>query len=151
MSWNINPVRRRIEQLDRLVDETSADIVCLQETKVADSAFPANEISALGYQHQAVAGFSGYNGVTILSKHPLTQIQRHLHCDRDDARHISASILLSEKEALSIHNVYVPTGGNVPDASLSPKFAHKMQFIDSIVANFAGQFEFRENLIVWEI
>ena len=136
---------------DRLVDETSADIICLQETKVADSAFSANEVSALGYQHQAIAGFGGYNGVTILSKYPLTQIQHHLHYDRDDARHIRASIQLSEKEALSIQNVYVPAGKNVPDASLNPKFAHKMHFVGPIVAGVAGQFEFREDLIVWEI
>jgi len=140
-----------LSSYDRLVDETSADIICLQETKVADSAFSANEVSALGYQHQAIAGFGGYNGVTILSKYPLTQIQHHLHYDRDDARHIRASIQLSKKEALSIHNVFVPAGGNVPDASLNPKFAHKMQFIDSVVAGFAEQFGFRENLVVWEI
>ena len=80
-----------------------------------------------------------------------TQIQHHLHYDRDDARHIRASIQLSEKEALSIQNVYVPAGKNVPDASLNPKFAHKMHFVGPIVAGVAGQFEFREDLIVWEI
>ena len=147
-SWNINSVRRRVSQLDRLADETNADIICLQETKVADPEFPTEEISALGYPHQATAGFGGYNGVAILSKYPLCQIQRHLHCDRDDARHISASVQLCENETISIHNVYVPAGGNVPDVNLNPKFAHKLRFVDAIADYFAGHFGFRENLVV---
>lgn len=134
--------------MDRLADETNADVICLQETKVSDSEFPASAISDLGYRHQAIAGFGGYNGVAILSKHPLNQIQRHIHCDHDDARHISASIELSEDEALSIHSVYVPAGGQAPDAESNPKFAYKLKFVDAIADFFAGQFGFRDSLVV---
>jgi exodeoxyribonuclease III len=147
-SWNINSVRRRIGQLDRLADETNADIICLQETKVADTEFPAVEIAALGYPYQAVAGFGGYNGVAILSKHPLNDIERHVHCERDDARHISAVVQVGDGEVLSINNVYVPAGGHVPDADLNPKFAHKLKFVDAVADYFAGQFGFRDNLVV---
>ncbi len=141
-------MRRRIDQLDRLADETRADIICLQETKVSDAEFPAAEISALGYTHQAVAGFGGYNGVAILSKLPLSNIQRHVHCDRDDARHISAQVQTRDDETLSINSVYVPAGGDVPDADANPKFAHKLKFVDAIADHFAGHFGFRENIVV---
>lgn len=147
-SWNINSVRRRVEQLGRLADETGADIICLQETKVADSEFPAAEISAMGYPYQAIAGFGGYNGVAILSKRPLNEIERHVHCERDDAQHISALVQVSSADALSINSVYVPAGGNVPDVDLNPKFAHKLQFVDAVADYFAGQFGFRDNLVV---
>src|SRR5690606_13929388 len=79
VSWNINSVRKRIAQLDRLAEETAADVICHQETKVNDALFPAEPLEALGYVHQAVAGFGGYNGVAICSKLPLENIERHVH------------------------------------------------------------------------
>ncbi len=147
-SWNINSVRRRLAQVERLADETGADVICLQETKASEPDFPAAEIAALGYPHQAVAGFGGYNGVAILSRRPLSQIERHLHCERDDARHISASIALNNGEPLIINSVYVPAGGDVPDAEVNPKFAHKLRFVETIADHFSGHFGFRDNIVI---
>ena len=70
-SWNINSVRKRLPLLEHLSDESGADVICLQETKANAEHFPADAIKAMGFEHQAVSGFGGYNGVAILSKHPL--------------------------------------------------------------------------------
>jgi exodeoxyribonuclease-3 len=131
-SWNVNSVRKRMHQLERLIDDTAADVICLQETKCSTVMFPANALKDLGYPYQAYAGQSGYNGVAILSKLPLTHIERHHHCDRDDARHISARIALDPDTALTVHSLYVPAGGQIPDVDLNPKFAHKLRFVDAV-------------------
>lgn len=136
-TWNINSIRRRIAQLDRLVDLAAPDVICLQETKCADAAFPKREIEDLGYLHQAYAGQKAYNGVAILSKLPLSGVDLHRHCGRDDARHVSA-VVGEGLAAVKIHSLYVPAGGHLPDRDLNPKFDHKLKFVDAIADFFAA-------------
>jgi len=142
-SWNINSVRKRLPQLERLAETCGADVICLQETKTNVEAFPAAAIAELGYVHQAVSGFGGYNGVAILSKLPLADINRYPHCGRNDARHISASI-----EDLSVHSLYIPAGGDLPDIARNPKFAHKLKFIEAVADHFAGNHGYRDAMVV---
>ena len=142
-SWNINSVRKRLEQLERLAEDSAADVICLQETKASVEAFPTEAIAAMGFVHQAVSGFGGYNGVAILSKLPLTAINRYPHCGRNDARHISATV-----DDLSVHSLYVPAGGQLPDIDLNPKFAHKLKFVDAVADHFAGNHGYRDAIVV---
>ena len=142
-SWNINSVRKRLEQLERLAEDSAADVICLQETKASVEAFPTEAIAAMGFVHQAVSGFGGYNGVAILSKLPLTAINRYPHCGRNDARHISATV-----DVLSVHSLYVPAGGQLPDNDLNPKFAHKLKFVDAVADHFAGNHGYRDAIVV---
>ncbi len=150
-SWNVNSVRKRMHQVERLIDDTGADIICLQETKCSEAAFPAAALEALGYPHQAYAGQggnkSGYNGVAILSKIPLSHIQRHHHCEREDARHISARVDLGG-DALTVHSLYVPAGGQIADADLNPKFAHKLRFVDAVGDHMATSHGLRDLAVV---
>ena len=146
-SWNVNSLRKRIDLLTRLVESTGADIICLQETKCLDTHFPGEAITALGYPHQAYAGQAGYNGVAILSRRPLQRIARHHHCGTTDARHISAEVMLGDT-AVTVHSLYVPAGGELPDAERNPKFAHKLKFIDAIADHFAGAHGLRDAAIV---
>jgi len=128
-SWNVNSVRKRLEGLKALAEEAAPDIVCLQETKVVDELFPALEIAAMGYPHQAVSGQKAYNGVAILSKFPLHDIERPEWCGRAEARHIYANIDLGGARPLEVHSLYIPAGGDKPDPLKNPKFAHKLDFI----------------------
>jgi len=136
-TWNINSVRKRVTQLERLADLAQPDVICLQETKCEDALFPRQEIADLGYIHQAYAGQRAYNGVAILSKFPLSCIDLHRHCGREDARHISAVIGAGDA-AVKVHSLYVPAGGDIPDVDLNPKFGHKLKFVDAIADFFAG-------------
>ena len=142
-SWNINSVRKRLDQLEHLAELSAADVICLQETKASDEAFPAAAIAAMGYGHQAISGFGGYNGVAILSKQPLTAVNRYPHCGRNDARHISAAV-----GDLSVHSLYVPAGGELPDVERNPKFAHKLKFVDAVADHFAGNHGYRDAVVV---
>ncbi|MFM1816943.1 MAG: hypothetical protein RLZ98_3638, partial [Pseudomonadota bacterium] len=79
-TWNINGVRARLDSLKTWLTDMSPDVACLQEIKSVDEAFPAEEIEALGY-NVAVHGQKGFNGVAILSKHPLEDIRGGLPGD----------------------------------------------------------------------
>ena len=62
-TWNINSVRLRINNVKRYLRLRQPDILCLQETKCPDDAFPHKAFAALGYEHRLVQGMKSYNGV----------------------------------------------------------------------------------------
>jgi exodeoxyribonuclease III len=130
-TWNINSVRLRHDLVAQFAAGHRPDILCLQETKVPDDRFPLKDLQKLGYPFIAFAGQKGYNGVAILSKFPFSAEERKPMCGRDDARHIAVTLSAEAKAAagLTIHNFYVPAGGDVADPDANPKFAHKLQFL----------------------
>jgi exodeoxyribonuclease-3 len=132
-TWNVNSIRRRLEGLGRLADWLSPDVICLQETKVPDFLFPAAEMAALGYPHQAIRGMKSYNGVAILSRLPLEDAGGRDWCGRPDCRHVRATVRHPESgRAVEIHSLYLPAGGDVPDPDENPKFDHKLRFLDEL-------------------
>jgi exodeoxyribonuclease III len=133
-SWNINSVRLRLPQVLRFLDEVKPDVLCLQETKCPDDAFPWAELRKRGYGHGAIHGQKGYHGVATLSRLPLTPLAKHDWCAKGDARHISARLAsgAGAAEGITIHNFYVPAGGDIADPAENPKFAHKLTFIDEL-------------------
>ena len=133
-TWNINSVRLRLPSLARLIKETSPDIICLQETKVRNELFPAQNLEALGYPYQAISGMKGYNGVAIISKQPLLKINVKEWCNKADCRHIFASVNEKNIGPIIIHNFYVPAGGDIPDQTKNVKFAHKLKFLKEVAA-----------------
>ena len=125
-SWNINSVRARIEIVERFLQEEQPDILCLQETKVADPTFPAAMFHQWGYTHQLLNGQRMHHGVAILSKIPIREDHRHDWQDNGEARHIG--VLLDC--GIRLENVYVPAGGDVPDTTVNPKFGQKLAFVE---------------------
>ena len=72
-TWNVNSVRKRLDQVTRFAHATAIDVLCLQETKVVNDLFPVEALTEAGFPYQAIAGMKGYNGVAILSRRPLTE------------------------------------------------------------------------------
>lgn len=128
LSWNINSVRLRLPLLHKIVTDLKPDVICLQEIRGENSVFPAQEVAALGYGHQAVRGMKGYNGVAILARQPFRELTRQNWAGRDDARHIAVEL----KGGIELHNFYVPAGGDIPDAKVNEKFAHKLAFLEEM-------------------
>jgi exodeoxyribonuclease III len=130
-TWNINSVRLRIEQVGRFLAAARPDVLCLQETKCPDERMPLADLRAFGYPHIAYAGQKGYNGVAILSRHPFGKVDGMDVCGRGAARHIAVTLGSEANGAAGvvIHNFYVPAVGDIPDPSLNPKFAHKLDFL----------------------
>lgn len=133
-TWNINSVRLRIDLVAKFIKAVRPDVLCLQETKCVDDAFPMKRFKRLGYEHVALNGQKGYHGVAIVSKLPFESSDVQTFCGKIDSRHISVSF--GEKAALSepliVHNFYVPAGGDIPDPALNPKFEHKLSFLDEM-------------------
>jgi exodeoxyribonuclease-3 len=133
-TWNINSVRLRIDLVARFIKAVRPDVLCLQETKCLDGAFPLKRFQRLGYEHAALNGQKGYHGVAVLSRLPFDTTTVKSYCGNSDSRHIG--VRLGERaglrEPLAIHNYYVPAGGDEPDPAVNAKFAHKLAFLDEM-------------------
>jgi exodeoxyribonuclease III len=135
VTWNINSIRLRLDNVQRLIAEWAPEVLCLQETKTQDGLFPREAFEALGYRHMLVHGMKGYNGVAVLSRIPLKSPQIRAWCARADCRHVSVEL----PGGVEVHNIYVPAGGDLPDPEQNPKFAHKLQFLRELTAWFAAE------------
>jgi exodeoxyribonuclease-3 len=133
-TWNINSVRLRIDTVARFLKSQRPDVLCLQETKCPDDAFPAKRFKRLGYEHIALNGQKGYHGVAIVSRVPFEKIDRRGFCGKTDSRHIAVTLgeQAKLKDPITVHNFYVPAGGDEPDVKLNPKFEHKLSFLDEM-------------------
>ena len=130
VTWNINSVRLRLPLALKLIEDIQPDLLCLQETKCRNEAFPASAFAKAGYPHQAINGQKGYHGVATLSRHPFVDTRAEQFCDKDDARHVAVTVDCDGP--LRVHNVYVPAGGDEPDPEINDKFAHKLSFLEEM-------------------
>jgi exodeoxyribonuclease-3 len=133
-TWNINSVRLRIDLVAKLIAEVQPDVLCLQETKCPDDAFPLKRFKQLGYTHIALNGQKGYHGVAVISKLPFESQNIRSFCDNLDSRHLTVAIGAQAglSQPLQVHNFYVPAGGDIPDPEVNPKFLHKLSFLDEM-------------------
>jgi exodeoxyribonuclease-3 len=133
-TWNVNSVRFRIDLVARFIKAVRPDILCLQETKCPDDKFPLKRFKRLGYDHFALSGQKGYHGVAIISRVPFEQVVTRDFCNKSDCRHVS--VVIGEKaklkDPITLHNLYVPAGGDLPDPKVNAKFAHKLSFLDEM-------------------
>src|SRR6476619_836451 len=129
-TWNINSVRLRIDLVARFLKSARPDVLCLQETKCPDDAFPLKRFKRLGYEHAALNGQKGYHGVVVLSRLPFDSFNVQVFCGKADCRHIAAVFgeRAGLRDPITVHNFYVPAGGYLPDPRRNPKFAHKLSF-----------------------
>jgi exodeoxyribonuclease-3 len=121
-TWNINGVKARIDNLVHWLREGQPDVVCLQEIKSVDDAFPAEPIEELGY-NIAVHGQKGFNGVALLSKYPLEDVRRGLPGDESDdqARFVTGAVSTAGG-VVRIASAYMPNGNPIG----SDKFIYKL-------------------------
>lgn len=133
-TWNINSVRIRLDIVRAAVEALRPDVLCLQETKCQDDKFPLKAIRELGFEHIALNGQKGWHGVATFSKRPFAQVRKGDFCGKGDARHVAVTLAAGDGlgKPLTIHNFYVPAGGDIPDPELNPKFAHKLAFLDEV-------------------
>jgi exodeoxyribonuclease-3 len=133
-TWNINSVRLRINLVAKFIKAERPDVLCLQETKCPDDKFPRKRFARLGYTHIALNGQKGYHGVAVVSRVPFDLIDKRDFCSKGDCRHIA--VTFGEKAGLrdpaTVHNFYVPAGGDEPDRDVNVKFAHKLDFLDQM-------------------
>jgi exodeoxyribonuclease-3 len=123
-TFNINGIKARIEALPAWLTAATPDVVCLQEIKSVDEAFPRELFEALGYRVET-HGQKGFNGVAILSKLPLGEVRRGLPGDEgdDQARWIEA--VVEGARPLRVCGLYLPNGNPAP----GPKYDYKLAWM----------------------
>ena len=130
-TWNINSVRLRLPLVESFLESHRPDVLCLQETKCPNDAFPFKRLRKLGYEHILAHGQKGYHGVATLSRIPILAEERMDFGDVGHARHASCVIAAGSKR-IRLHNFYVPAGGDEPDPAINPKFAHKLAYLEEL-------------------
>ena len=145
-TWNINSVRLRIELVQKFLSEHKPDVLCLQETKCPNDKFPIEAFGAVGYDNVAFFGQKGYHGVATVSRVPFDGQDQRDFCNKGDARHLATTLSGAGRfSPLTIHNFYVPAGGDEPDIKTNPKFAHKLDFLDEMSTGFGAGGEMRQD------
>ena len=134
-TWNINSVRLRADLVARLMREEQPDVLCLQECKSPVDKIPHDVFKAHGYHHMVARGQKGYNGVAILSKQPIEEAGAHDFATLGHARHIAAKL----ENGVTVHNFYVPAGGDVPDREVNEKFGQKLDYLAEMRDWFHGE------------
>ena len=124
-TWNINSVRLRAGLVERLLADEAPDVLCLQECKSPVDKLPLEQFAALGWGHVVARGQKGYNGVAILSKLPIVDAGDKDFAQLGHARHVAARL----ENGVTIHNCYVPAGGDIPDRAQNEKFGQKLDYL----------------------
>ncbi len=122
-TWNVNSLKVRLPHLLDWLAANAADVVCLQETKQQDADFPREELQRAGY-HSACSGQKTYNGVAILSRSPLADVQYGIPGLEDEQRRVIAATCGGTR----IVCVYVPNGQSVD----SDKYRYKLGWLAAL-------------------
>lgn len=122
-TWNVNSLKVRLPQVLQWLSENPVDVLCLQETKLTDDKFPRAEIEAAGYQ-VVFTGQKTYNGVAILSKHPMTEVVKNNPRFEDEQQRIIAATI----DGARIVCAYIPNGQAVG----TDKYLYKLRWLDAL-------------------
>ena len=131
-TWNINSFRLRENLIVRAISEYSPDLICLQECKSPVEKMPFEAFKELGYSYYAARGQKGYNGVAILSKLPIKAEFSEDFANLGHARHVAAVL----ESGITVHNFYVPAGGDEPDPKINEKFSQKLDYLTQMEQYF---------------
>ncbi|HUF96509.1 MAG TPA: exodeoxyribonuclease III [Ilumatobacter sp.] len=141
VTWNINSLRVRQERVEEWVAEVQPDVLCLQETKLADDAFPGLPFSALGYE-SVHYGQGQWNGVAILSKVGIENVVTNFSAGIEpdpDARLISATC-----GGVRISNCYVPNGRALDD----PHYTYKLSWLERLQQHITAESQPSDDVVV---
>ena len=143
-TWNVNSIKQRVDNAVAWLKERAPDIVCLQETKCVDEAFPREAFEALGYNVK-VHGQKTFNGVAVLSKLPFDETTPRLPGgDGDDHARFLEAAVSTKAGALRIACLYLPNG-NPPD---SDKYPYKLKWMERLIGYARERLELEEPLIL---
>jgi exodeoxyribonuclease-3 len=118
-TWNVNSLTARLPRVEAWLEEVQPDVLCLQETKQADAAFPHEAFAAMGYE-SAHHGEGRWNGVAVVSRVGLERVTRGFGDGHDDA---GARLVAADCGGVRVHSVYVPNGRSLDSEHYAVKLA----------------------------
>ncbi len=143
-TWNVNSIRQRLSHLLEYLKTVAPDVLCLQEIKCVEEAFPRLEIEAAGYNCY-VHGQKGFNGVAILSRRPA-ETARGLPGDEADvqARYIEAVVPDEAGGIVRVASIYLPNG----NPANTEKYPYKLGFMDRLTAHARALIGLEERVVL---
>ncbi len=142
-SWNVNSVRARIENILNYLKQASPDILMMQEIKTEEKNFPSEVFQKVGYNIY-VYGQKSYNGVAILSKINLENInKKYLNDPREQSRVITGNFKNKSDEIILI-NIYVPNGNPID----TDKYEYKKKWFDIFIKSIKKTLLKNKNIII---
>lgn len=141
VTWNVNSLRARLERVEEWIADVQPEVLCLQETKLADDAFPALAFESLGYE-TAHYGQGQWNGVAILSKVGLDDVVTNFAAGIEpdpDARIITATC-----GGVRVSCCYVPNGRALDD----PHYTYKLSWLDRLLDHLGRDTDPGDDVIV---
>ena len=143
ISWNVNSVRARIENILNYIKDSNPDILFLQEIKTQDTTFPFETFENNGY-NAYVFGQKSYNGVAFLSKSKIDNINNNFIKDIfNQSRIITGDIFINNKK-IKIINIYVPNGNPVD----TEKYEYKKKWLDLFIRRVKKELSINSNIII---
>jgi len=143
-TWNVNSIKQRLDNLVAWLSARQPDLVCLQETKCVDDAFPREALEGLGY-NLAIHGQKTFNGVAILSKYPFDEVTQRLPGDdADDHARFVEAVVSTRSGVLRVASLYLPNG-NPPD---SDKYEFKLRWMERLVRYAKERLTLEEPLVL---
>lgn len=142
-TFNVNSIKARLDQLLGWLKQAKPDVVCLQETKVADDAFPREPVEEMGFR-LALHGQKTYNGVAILSKRPLEDVRPRLPGDDSDeqARYLEA--VIGGSSPVRVASLYLPNGNPVG----TEKYDYKLAWLERLKRHAEDLLRLEEPLVL---
>ncbi len=126
-TWNVNSIAARLPLVVRWLNEARPDVVCLQEIKCTEDKFPREALAEIGYE-SAAHGQRTYNGVAILSRTPLVDVECGFNLQTDDFDDSQSRLIAATIDDVRVINVYVPNGASVG----SDKYIYKLNWFERL-------------------
>ena len=143
ISWNVNSVRARIDNIKDYIKISAPDILLLQEIKTQNENFPKEEFQELGYKSY-VHGQKSYNGVAIISKHELKNIDTNfIKDDLKQSRIITGDVSLNKK-IIKLINIYIPNGNPID----TEKYEYKKKWLKKFILSIKKELTKNSNLLI---
>ena len=143
ISWNVNSVRARIENIKNYIKDSDPDLLLLQEIKTQNENFPSDEFKNLGYISY-VYGQKSYNGVAIISKKKLDKVDNSFIKDNLKQSRIITAELKLKKKKIELINIYVPNGNPVD----TEKYEYKKEWLNKFISNVKKKIEKNSNILI---
>ena len=142
-SWNVNSVRARIENIKEYLNKFSPEIVFLQEIKTENKNYPLDEFRSIKYESY-IHGQKSYNGVAIISKKKLTNINEDIIKDKYKQSRIITAEMNYKNKKIQLINIYVPNGNPVD----TEKYEYKKEWLKKFISNVKKKIQKNSNILI---
>lgn len=139
-TWNVNSLTARLSRVEEWIEYAKPDVLCMQETKISDAAFPSMPFQALGYE-TASHGDGRWNGVAIASRVGLEDVARGFPSGADEQ---GARLVAATCGGIRVHSVYVPNGRSVD----SEHYVAKLEWLAELQRFVAGHHKPSDAVVV---